>query len=142
MHVYDDAAFRAQFPEFVSTTTYPPAVLSGYFDMATQYMSADDNSVMTGATLQTALNMMTAHLARSMALINAGQTTMVMAGAAEGSVNISIVPPPVKNAWQWWLATTPYGMQLRALLMAKSMSLQFVGGSLERSAFRKAGGVF
>lgn len=142
MHVYDDAGFRAQFPEFANSTTYPVLTLSGYFTMATEFMSAEDGILLSGATLQTALNMMTAHLAKSFALLNAGQTTAVVTGSSEGSVSVSLTPPPTKNAWQWWLATTPYGMQLRALLMAKSVALQFVGGSLERNAFRKAGGLF
>ncbi len=142
LHVYDDVGFRAQFPEFASSITYPLATLSGYFTIAGQYLNPNDGNTLTGTVLQTALNMMTAHLARSFAMLNAGQTTVVIAGSAEGSVSVSLTPPLTKNGWQWWLATTPYGMQLRALLEVKSMLVQYVGGSLDRASFRKAGGLW
>jgi hypothetical protein len=142
-HAFNVAAFRAQFPEFANSTTYPDATLEGYWTMATNYISPGDSLYgLAGSNLDLALNLMTAHLARSFMMLNAGQTTAVVTGSSEGSVSVSLTPPPVKNAWQWWLATTPYGMQLRALLQALAMKLPYVGGSLERASFRKAGGVF
>lgn len=143
LHIFNVAAFRVQFPEFASSVTYPDLTLSAYWDMATNYISASDSSFgLTGASVDLALNLMVAHLARSFALLNAGKTTVVVTGSSEGSVSVSLTPPPVKNAWQWWLATTPYGMQLRALLQVLSAKLPYVGGGLERASYRKAGGVF
>jgi hypothetical protein len=50
--------------------------------------------------------------------------------------------PPAANAWQYWLNTSPYGMQLLALLQAKGVGGLYVGGLPERDAFRKVYGVF
>jgi hypothetical protein len=141
-HVYDDASFRAQFPEFASSIIYPANTLLGYFGVASDYINPNDGYINNGATLQLMLDLMTAHLAKSFSMINAGQTSVILSGSSTGSVSVSLTPPPVKNAYQWWLSTTPYGNQLRALQMAKAAGGFMAGGSLERSAFRKAGGVF
>lgn len=142
-HTFDVASFRAQFIEFANVATYPDAALTGYWDMGTNYISDVDSVYgLKDSSLQLALNLMTAHLAKSFSLLNAGQVSVVVAGSSEGSVSVSLVPPPVKNAWQWWLATTPYGAQLRALLSVLSTGLPYVGGGLERASFRKAGGVW
>lgn len=141
-HVFDVASFRSQFPEFANSTTYPDLQLSGYWTMAIQYMSPDDGYLLSGDVLQLALNLLTAHLAKSFTMINAGQTTVLVTGSSEGSVSVSLTPPPSKNAFQWWLATTAYGMQLRSLLSIKTAGGFYIGGSIERSAYRKAGGVF
>lgn len=142
-HVFNVAAFRAQFPEFANVTTYPDLTLGGYWTMATNYISANDSLFgLAGANLDLALNLMVAHLARSFVMMNTGQNIVVVNGSSEGSVSVSLTPPPVKNAWQWWLATTPYGNQLRALLSVLATALPFVGGGLERASFRKAGGLW
>ena len=134
----DPAAFKAQFPEF---GTFADAAITAYWDMATQYMSATDGVMLSGSTLAFALNLLTAHLAKSFLIISTGSPGVVNS-ATEGGVSVSMTPPPVKNAWQWWLATTPYGVQLWALLQVQTAGGVFVGGSAERNAFRKAGGIF
>lgn len=139
-HSFDAAGFRVMFPEFSSATTYPDSTLSGYFSMSTQYVSPDDGTYLFGDTLQLALNLMTAHIAKALTLAAAGKSSGVTIGAGEGSVNVSLLPPPAKSAWQYWLSTTPYGMQLRALLLAAGAGGLIAGPSLERASFRKAGG--
>jgi hypothetical protein len=134
--------FRAQFPEFSNVTTYPDATITNYWNMAGQYMSPDDGQAMAGTQLLFALYLMTAHLAKSFTMLNAGQTSVVVTGSSEGSVSVSLTPPPAKNAYQYWLSTTGYGIQLRALLSIAGASVAYIGGSLERASFRKAGGVF
>lgn len=141
-HVFDVTSFRALFPEFSNATTYPDNTLAAYWSMAINYVNPNDGYILSLDTLQLALNLMTAHLAKSFTLLNAGQTTVLVQGSTEGSVSVSLTPPPVKNAWQWWLSTTGYGAQLRALLQVQTAGGFFVGGSYERSAFRKAGGVW
>ena len=61
---YDDALFRTQFPEFADTTAYPEAMISAYWDMATNFISAEDcpYNVLNGSALALALNYMTAQL--------------------------------------------------------------------------------
>lgn len=136
------ATFRAQFPEFSNSTTYPDATLSGYWVMGESFITNADGYMLKGQTLQMALDLMAAHLAKSFTMINQGQTTAIVSGSSEGSVSVSLTPPPVKNAWQWWLSTTPYGAQLRALLQVVTAGGFYVGGSLERASFRKAAGVW
>lgn len=65
-----------------------------------------------------------------------------MTSASEGSVSVGMMAPPAKNGWQFWLSSTPYGVQLGALLGVASAGGVFIGGSEERAAFRKAGGVW
>jgi hypothetical protein len=86
--------------------------------MATAYINIDNNYFWDFNTkqLQLAVDLMCAHLAASFTLINAGIPTVVVTGTTEGSVTVSMQPPPTMTAYGWWLATTPYGAQLRALL--------------------------
>lgn len=140
VHVFDVTAFQAQFPEFASTS---PATLNGYWAMATQYITSADGCLFAGDALQLALYLMTAHIAKLMTDVSAGNTPGGPAtGASEGSVSISMAPPPFRNGWQFWLSTTPYGQQLWALLSVRSAGGFYIGGSFERASFRKAGGVF
>jgi hypothetical protein len=142
--VYNDEAFRNQFPQFENTTLFPPAQLEGWWTMGTAYINIDNNYPWNFKTkqLQLAIDLMCAHLAASFSLINAGIPSVIVQGTSEGTVNVSLVPPVIKSAYGWWLATTPYGAQLRALLRAVANVGLYVGGSPESSGFRKAGGVF
>lgn len=141
---YNDADFRAQFPAFADTTAYPEATLAGYWTMGTVYINENGGPgwECNLAQLQLALDLMAAHLAQSYTLINTGVPSVIVTGSTEGTVTVSMLPPPVKSAFGYWLATTPYGAQLRALLRVVAGVGLFVGGSPERSAFRKAGGRF
>jgi hypothetical protein len=141
--VYNDTNFRAQFPVFANMTTYPEAMLSGYWAMGSAYISTNNvNCVWTSAQAQLANDLMAAHLAQSFTLINNGVPVVLVQGSTEGSVTVSVTPPPVKSSFGYWLATTPYGMQLRALLKAVAGVGLYVGGLPERSAFRKVAGIF
>ena len=134
MYPFNLAAFVALFPEFAAESF--ASMLPGWYAQATNYV------LMAGAPVQLALNLMTAHLAKSFTLISQGKMNVVMTSAGEGPVNISMEPPPAKTMWQWWLATTPYGQQLLALLDVQSAGGYYFGGSCERQGFRKAGGIF
>jgi hypothetical protein len=116
--VYDDVNFRNQFPAFENTTIFPPAQLEGWWTMATAYINIDNTYFWGEAQLQLAVDLMCAHLAASFTLINAGIPTVVVTGTTEGSVTVSMQPPPTMTAYGWWLSTTPYGAQLRTLLRA------------------------
>lgn len=141
-HTLDLAEFRLQFPEFANATTYPDATIQRWWDMAINYINPADSAYFSGAALGFAVSLMTAHLAKSFTLISSGVTSVLVTGSSEGSVSVSLAAPPVKTAWQWWLSTTPYGNQLRALLRVQSAGGLMAGGSLERASFRKAGGVW
>lgn len=142
-HTFDVTAFRAMFPAFADPLKYPDATLQMWWTMAIQYISDMDNCVIEGDTLQLALNLMTAHLAQSFTMLANGQTNPgIITGATEGSVSVSMTPPPAKNMWQYWLATTPYGQQLQALLSALVVGGFTIGGLPETAALRRVFGVF
>lgn len=141
-HTLDLTAFRAMFPAFADVTKFPDVAIQGWWTMGNQYIYSYDNFLITGDTLQLALNLMTAHLAQSFTMIGSGTNPGVVTGAAEGSVNVQMMPPPVKSAWQYWLATTPYGTQLWALLSMLTVGGFTIGGLPETSGFRRVYGVF
>lgn len=142
-HTFDSVAFRKQFPFFASELKYPDEQLSGYFTMATAYIYPDDWCGITPAQLQLALDLMTAHLAYSNYLLitNGCGTSGIVTGAGIDKVNVSLQAPPIKNAWQQWLSTTPFGLQLWALLHAISRGGFVSGGLPERDAFRNVYGI-
>jgi hypothetical protein len=131
---YNDAAFRAMFlPAFQLSVQHPPAMIQAYWDTATAYISNRNGGCymggMTVAQQTLALNLMTAHLLYLAGLIASGNTPGVMTGATIDKVSVTLESPPVKNQWQYWLQTSPYGQQLLALLQVAS-----VGGFYASSA--------
>lgn len=141
-HTLDIAAFRIAFPALSNTTAYPNATIELRWADATVFLGDYDGCLLSGVALQSALNYMTAHLLASFALIALGQTSVVIQGSAVDKVSVSLHPPPTRSGWQWWLATTPYGLQLWALLSARSAGGYYIGGRPERAAFRKVLGRF
>ena len=139
---YNDTLFRQQFPAFANTTTYPQAQLQMYWNNATCYISACNYGLLNNCCRQDALNLLTAHLAASFTIINGGQITGIINKAQIDKINVSLTPPPVENGWQYWLATTPYGIQLWALLQAKAVGGFYVGGFPETNSFRRNFGAF
>jgi hypothetical protein len=146
---FNAATFRAQFPEYADDVTYTNATLSSYWTMGTAYISQNNaGCFFTQAQAQLASDLICAHLAKlyaSMVGTAAGDgsgITGVVTGATEGSVNVTLAPPPTTTGFQYWLSSTAYGQQLRALLKAAAAGGPFIGGGLERASFRKAGGVF
>lgn len=135
--------FRAQFPQFSCS---PPvdSVLQMYFDQAGSYVENSNYGWLNGINRALALNLLTAHIAALMASINtvpAGQAQGgVVTAAAVDDVSVTLEAPPTKNGWQYWLAQTPYGQQLWALLSVNSAGGFFVGGSATRGGFRGRGG--
>lgn len=143
VHTFDVAAFRLQFPAFANAATYPDALLSGYFTMATCYIDPNDGCILAGDCLQLALDLMTAHLAALYGDINSGNAVVgTITSATIDKISVTVTVPKTTTAWQAFLTQTPYGLQLRALLSAKSAGGWMVGGSLERRSIRQAGGLF
>ena len=141
---FDVAAFRVQFPAFNQTVCYPDAILSGYFDLATGFISAEDNCcfMLSGAKRVQALNLMTAHIADLFRQMGEGQTPGVMTQATIDKVSVTVKPPPDQSQFQYWLSTSPYGQMLNALLAVASVGGFYVGGIPERNAFRRGYGGF
>lgn len=144
-HTLDLATFRLLFPEFANATTFPDAYIQAQWDAAVAHMGDYDGWALSGSSLQTALNYLTAHLLKINVLIAAGGgggVTGVVTGATVDKVSVQLAAPTTRNGWQYWLASTPYGMQLWALLSMKSAGGLYIGGRPERRAFRKVGGNF
>lgn len=140
---FDVAIFRAQFPAFSNETTYPDALLTAFFDTATCYVSSDNSGRLTGDCRLRAINLMIAHLVTISDLVAAGRTPKFVQSASVGSVSTTVTTPPTNDdQFNWWLSLTPYGQQLQALLSVSAIGGFYVGGSRERAAFRKVGGVF
>jgi len=145
---YDDAKFRAQLPEFADAVAYPQAVLAAQFDMATIFIAADGSpcDALSGKPLVAALNYMTAHLLIASQRAQVGTPGNAQGGfetsSSIGEISVSVLAPPAKDAWDWWLYQTQYGQALMALLKMLAVGGLSVGGLSERSGFRKAGGVF
>ncbi len=142
--VFDVAGFRVAFPAFASPVTYSDPTLLAYWDAATCYITAEDSPclVLSGVCRARALDLMTAHLTAISDMIAAGQKPSLVQSATVDKVTVSQTPPPLRSAWQWWLMTTPYGMQLWALLAGKAVGGLYIGGNPERSAIRRVGGGF
>jgi len=140
---FNEANFRAQFPAFADTVKYPSATLSLSWTTGTDFIS-QNNGIFNynQAQAQYANDLMCAHLLYINTAVLNGQNTGVVTGAAEGTVNVTFMPPPVKSAFQYWLASSPYGQQLRALLRVVAGVGMYVGGSPEQQGYRKIGGVF
>jgi hypothetical protein len=144
LHSLDTVAFRGAFPAFADVTKFPDSMLTAYFANAGNYINQSDSICggLTGSMLDFALQLMTAHLLYSFTLIQQGQTNVVISGSSVGAISVSLEPPPAKTGWEWWLATSPYGLQLWAMLGVQSIGGWSVGGRPESHAFRRVGGGF
>lgn len=143
--IFDPALFRQMFPTFANATTYPDAMLQMYFDMATCYTSDFSwRHVLAGTEdcRRLSIYLMTAHLVAIATMIPSGQQPGFTTSATVDKVSVTTAAPPLRNQWQWWLMTTPYGQQYWALLQVKSVGGFYVGGAPERSAIRIVGGRF
>lgn len=152
-HVFDAAAFRAQFPQFADETQYPAAVLAGYFNMAGTFVSRWDNCLLYGERLQMLLELVTAHIVSLLMAPPPGQvdpnappgsTVPAMGGILQAAsidkVSVSIMAPPVRDGYDYWFNQTPYGQQYLALLSAMTAGGIFIGGMPESMGFRRVYG--
>jgi hypothetical protein len=141
--VLDIANFRAAFPAFADEVKFPDALLNAQYANAGGFISQYDAWMgLRGSTLDFALQLLLCHLLYSFSLIANGQTNTVLSGSTVADVSVSLEPPPARTGWEWWLATSPYGLQLWSLLTVQSAGGWAIGGKPELSAFRQAGGMF
>lgn len=139
---FDVAVFRARYSQFSDSTAYSSTVLSGYWDVASCFVSTEDYGYLRGDCRATAIMLMTAHIAQLSTMAASGDTAGVMNSATVDKVSISLTPPPVASQLAWWMNLTPYGSQLAAMLNMLAVGGMFVGGSRTRSAFRGPSGYF
>lgn len=137
---FNATSFRALFPAFANTTTYPDATLQIYWDTGTSYISDKYGYCWPRWPLarQTlALNQMAAHLAYLNTQIAAGKPTGVLQGATIDKITVQLQPPPLTDQWSWWLNQSPYGQQLLALLQTAAVGGFFAGGFPVRDSLRR-----
>jgi hypothetical protein len=137
---YNDANFRLLFPAFSDPLKYPMAVLQANWTQASFYINIYTTINWSSDQLQLAVDLLAAHITASNDLVAAGVTQMLIVGATEGTVTVSGAPPPVASGFGWWLATTPYGARLRALLDVVASIGFYVGGMFPRAGFRNGWG--
>lgn len=143
--IFDPTLFRQQFPAYANVTTYPDAMLQMYWDMAICYVSDQTYGFcwdLDEHCRTLALNLMTAHLLYIAGLVADGQTAILINSSTVDKITVNLTVAPIRNQWQWWLSTSPYGQQLWALLQVNSVGGIYIGGLPELSAFRRVGGYF
>lgn len=142
---YNDTAFRALFPAYANMTTYPQATIQMYWNSAILYINNRYGGCYFGgmnlAQQMQAINLMTAHLLYLAGLIAGGQVPAIITNATIDKITVGIEPPPVKNQWQYWLQTTPYGQQLMALLQVVGVGGLYISSSPPGRAGFQFGGV-
>lgn len=135
------AAFRINFPAYASESDYPDSRLNAQYAIGKCYI-ADNDCTLPAECREYALQLMLAHLLNIQDKITSGVPTNIVVSGSEGSVSVSLAEPPNSDTWTYWFSTTPYGLQLIAMLDAQSAGGFFVGGSEERRGFRKINGGF
>lgn len=135
-------AFRTMFPAFEDFKEYPDDAIEMWSNAASFHLGKSWS--LSGERYDYALMLMTAHLChisgKSSETSSSGSG--IVTSASEGSVSVSFATPTTKNGWEFWLASSPYGLQLWALLQQLGAGGRYIGGLPERSAVRKVGGVF
>ena len=113
---YNDSAFRALFPAYADSGTYPMATLQGYWNSAILYVNNCGWSAMSLAQQTQAINLMTAHIAYINGIIASGNIPAMVNGASIDKISVTLQPPPFGSSqFKWWLGLSPYGQQLLAL---------------------------
>lgn len=125
------AEFRQRFPIFSNTTKYPDTVVQTMLDTAIIYIPNRTTCCKNEATVKEMIYLMTAHLLVTSTDTATGGTGGVVQSASVGGVSVSKMAPPVKNMFSYWLAGTPYGQQLLAMLKMQSTIGVYVGGTKE-----------
>lgn len=137
--------FRTVCSVFADVTKFPDAVIEAWWDVATCYMSDEDYGMLEGNARKLALHLLTGHVMMLTGLaeddaqpLNGGFTT----SATIDKISVAVASPPAKDAWQFWLSSTPYGIQLWALIAASTVGGFSLGGNGERFGFRRGFGGF
>lgn len=137
---FDAALFRAQFPEYQDPDLYPDAVLQGYWDSATCFISPVNFGHLHGACRARALNLMTAHILLVSSNTSGGEATGIIASATIDKVSVSLKTPEANNSFRYYLNLSPWGIQLLALLSMKAAGGMLYGGHPERAAMKRSFG--
>lgn len=123
--------FRQIFSVFSDTEKYSDAFIQSMLDMAQTYISPQENCLVNSATIKNMIYLMTAHLAQINSSLANGKDVGQISSASVGGVSVSKVVPKNTTELDYWLNTTPYGMQLLATLSSLSAIGLYIGGQKE-----------
>jgi len=141
-YTFDVTKFRTMFAEYSDVLKYPDATLQEYWNMAIVYILNEDEMLLCGVQRETALYLMTAHVTALSDNIASKVSAGIEISSSIGDVSVSMMPPPIKDGWQFWLSQTARGQQLWALLVANIVGGFSVGGIPQAPAFRNSWGGF
>ncbi|TQI79992.1 uncharacterized protein DUF4054 [Serratia fonticola] len=120
-YVIDLQRFRDLFPAMSDVGMFTDATIQTQWEQAQYFISPDES--LQEHRFENALYLMTAHLVWLHHAIAQGHTTAgIVTSATISKVSVSIALPPCHTARQFWLATTPYGLQLLALCNEDTVS--------------------
>ena len=101
--VYNDADFKAAFPEFAAT---PSNLLSAKFSLAGLFLNNSDSSPVQDVGLRTQLlYMVTAHLAKLDPAIGGQETVGRVSNATEGGVSVAADYLTQSQSQAFWVQT-------------------------------------
>lgn len=140
---FDAARFRAAFPAFSDTTTYPDALLQRMWTTATCIVSEkNEMCVLTEKRRTAILDAMLAHLLFISNLAATGNNVGHVNSATVDKVSVTLEAPKANNQFQLWLNSSPYGQEIRVILHVAVVGGFRLGGLEERRGFRKVNGQF
>lgn len=125
-------SFRSDFLEFEDESKYDDDLIASLINRSYSYISRNVYGRLSEADRTLALELMTAHLLTINDKITSNAATGQIASTSIDAISVSLVAPVNKNAWQYWLNSTPYGQQLLALLTAHAPAGLYFGGSFQR----------
>lgn len=138
-------AFRLQFPYFANPVQWPDDSITAANGMVGCYIDLAGSWYNCSKCVDLMESLMTAHLLYlNGSAMTPGQSNVgVVTSASIGSVSVGLsVDTATKGTYSAWLSKSPWGEQLLALLGRLSAGGRYIGGSPERRAFRKVGGLY
>lgn len=126
--------FYSEYPEF-NVPQYQN-ICPQCFRQAKLFISVKNKGRLKNEQRILAIYLLTAHLSLLTSKVQSGQSggngAGMVASASVGEVSVSYVQIPNLDNWSYWLAQTPYGLELLALFDMLTSAPYYIGGSLER----------
>lgn len=125
---------RTRIPAFADPEKYPDELLQTMLDTAICYVSDYNCGPLRNNCRVQAICLMAAHLLtlrERMAQGGGNGTVGAVASSSVGNVSVSMVPPPNKDQYDYWMNLTDYGAELLRLLAIFATGGLYIGGSME-----------
>ena len=134
------ADFRANFPEFSSISD---ATVSRASTLAGFVVSPNSSALVSSSKTDLMTEYLIAHIIQlglntGTSASSESQPAYPVSSATEGSVSLSLSPPPVGNdALRFWLFTTQYGIALLSLARSSIAGGAYIGGEPNNTGVRE-----